>query len=209
MMLNTILFDLGNVLVNVDSQRPVLRLKQRFPSISEQRIWNFFDHSDLCHQFQTGKVSSHVFYEGFRDAVCEDFSYDYFKHTWQDMFSPIRPMIDLLPDLRARYRLVLLSNTDELHAEYIGRQYGFYHYFHHLIFSYEVACLKPGQEIFRIALEKSQSNPQQCVFIDDLEKNVQAAVSMGMRGILFKGYERFVQDWNELGEDLVLHRESS
>jgi hypothetical protein len=38
---------------------------------------------------------------------------------------------------------------------------------------------------------------------------VQAAVSMGMRGILFKGYERFVQDWNELGEDLVLHRESS
>ena len=209
MKLNTILFDLGNVLVDVDSLRPVSRLKQRCPSISEQRISAFFDHSDLCLQFQTGRVSSHVFYEGFRDAVREDFSYDYFKHLWQDMFSPIRSMIDLLPDLRARYRLILLSNTDELHAEYIGRQYGFYHYFHHLIFSYEVGCLKPGKQIFQIALETSQSDPQRCVFIDDLEKNVQTAVSMGMRGIPFMGYERFVQDWNELGEDLVLHRESS
>ena len=209
MMLNTILFDLGNVLVEVDSDRPVSRLKQRFPSISEQRIWSFFDHSDLCLQFQTGKVSSHVFYEGFRDAMGEDFSYDYFKHTWQDMFSPIRPMIHLLQDLRARYRLVLLSNTDELHAEYIGRQYGFYHYFHHLIFSYEVGCLKPGKQIFQIALETSQSDPRQCVFIDDLEKNVQTAVSMGMRGIQFKGYDGFVQDWNGLGEDLMLNKKSS
>ncbi len=208
-MLNTILFDLGNVLVDVDSQRPVSRLKQRFPSISEQRIWAFFEHSDLCLQFQTGKVSSHVFYEGFRSAVGEDLSYNYFKQLWQDMFSPIRPMIDLLPDLRARYRLVLLSNTDELHAEYIGRQYDFYDYFHHLIFSYEVGYLKPGKEIFQIALETSHSDPERSIFIDDLEKNVQTAVSMGMRGIPFKGYERFVQDWNELGEDLVLNRESS
>ena len=203
-MLNTILFDLGNVLVDVDSQRPVSRLKQRFPSISEQKILTFFDHSDLCDQFQTGRVSPHVFYEGVRNAMGEDFTYDYFKQIWQEMFSPIRPMIDLLPDLKSRYQLVLLSNTDELHVEYIDRHYGFFHFFDHLIFSYEVGFLKPGEKIFQIALEKSQSSPEQCVFIDDLEKNVRTAVRLGMRGIHFKGYDRFVQDWNGLAEDMTL-----
>ena len=131
-MVKTIIFDLGNVLVKVDEQRPVLRLKKQYPEIQERDIFSVFDHSDLAVNSQKGLISPTAFYEGFRDAVGIDFSFEYFKSVWQDMFSPIQPMIEILPQLESEYGLILLSNTDVLHIEYIRETYSFFHHFNHV-----------------------------------------------------------------------------
>ena len=107
-------------------------------------------------------------------------------------------MIDLLPKLEKDYILALLSNTDELHIEYIRDEYQFFHHFDHLIFSYEVGLAKPDEAIFRIALGRCDSMPSECVYVDDLRENVQAAAGLGMKGIHFQGYERFVQEWKQV-----------
>jgi len=197
-MIETAIFDLGDVFVKVDSDRSVRRLCQRFRRISEKALLKYITNSGLQHRFERGQIDGRTFYDELRKESGEDFSYDYFIEIWQEIFDPIHPMIDLLPDLKERFQLVLLSNTDELHIEYIREQYGFFHHFDHLIFSYEVGLLKPGVEIFRFAIQRSKSLPEECVFVDDLLENIQAAKGLGIKGIHFKGYDHFVQEWKKL-----------
>ena len=197
-MIKTVIFDLGDVFVNVHPGWAISQLKEQVSHIQETEILEFFNHSDLQDRYQKGLISSNYFYEKVKEYIGGDFSFDYFRTVWQEMFSPIRPMIDLLPKLEKDYILALLSNTDELHIEYIRDEYQFFHHFDHLIFSYEVGLAKPDEAIFRIALGRCDSMPSECVYVDDLRENVQAAAGLGMKGIHFQGYERFVQEWKQV-----------
>jgi len=197
-MIQTVIFDLGDVLVNVLYNRPFGRLKERFPSVSVDRVRDFAFNSEWTEKLDLGLVNGREFHKAFREFVGEVFSYDYFKKIWQEMFSPIRPMINLLPELKKNYRLVMLSNTDPLHIEYIEKAFGFFHYFEHLIFSYDVGMVKPDAGIFRFALEKAGCEAWEAVFVDDNLKNVETAREVGLIGIHFRGYEAFIDDWNKL-----------
>ena len=197
-MIKTVIFDLGDVFVNVHPGWAIARLREQCPHIRETEILEFFNHSDLQDRYQKGLISGRDFYKKVKEHIGGDFSFDYFRTVWQEMFSPIRPMIDLLPELKHDYTLSLLSNTDELHIEYIRDEYKFFHHFDHLIFSYEVGLAKPDEAIFRIALDRSDSTPTECVYVDDLQENVQAAAGLGMKGIHFQGYERFIQEWKRV-----------
>lgn len=194
-MIKTAIFDLGDVFVNVETGRPVMGLRERFPGISEEKIRESAYRSGMTRRFELGDVDGHTFYHYFRKALGEDFSYDFFEKTWQEMFTPIQPMIDLLPELKKRFRLVVLSNTDALHIAYIDRAYGFLHHFDSHVYSYEVGLLKPDPAIYRIALERSDTAPHEAVYIDDKLENVQTAMNLSMEGIHFKGYDAFIREW--------------
>ena len=194
-MIKTAIFDLGDVFVNVETERPVRALRERFPSISEERIRESAYRADMTRRFELGEVDNRTFYQYFRQALGEDFSYDFFEKTWQEMFTPIQPMIDLLPELKKRYRLVALSNTDALHIAYIEKMYGFLHLFDAHVYSYEVGLLKPDPAIYLIALERADTVPQEVVYIDDKLENVRAAMNIGMEGIHFRGFDMFISEW--------------
>ena len=198
-MIKTLIFDLGGVFIKVDPQRSLSCLQREFKNVSEDKVWDIFDRSELKLQYDCGFIDSRVFYEGIKASLGIEFSYDYFHELWSMIFSPIQPMIDLLPSLINRYQVVLLSNTNELHIEYCREHYPFLRLFHHLIFSYEVGCIKPGEEIFRIALERSDSASGECVFVDDTLKNVQAASALGMKAFHFIGYESLYREWERQG----------
>jgi len=197
-MIKTAIFDLGDVFVNVETGRPVERLRERFPGISEEKIRESAYRSGMTRRFELGEVDSRTFYHYFRKALGEDFSYDFFEKTWQEMFTPIQPMIDLLPELKKKYRLTALSNTDALHIEYIDRTYGFLHHFDSHVYSYEEGLLKPDPAIYRIALERSDTAPHEAVYIDDKPENVQAAIALGMEGIQYTGFDRFIEEWRKV-----------
>lgn len=197
-MIKTAIFDLGDVFVNVETGRPVRGLRERFPWISEEKIRECAYHSGMTRRFELGQVDGRTFCHYFRKSMGEDFSYDFFEKTWQEMFTPIREMIDLLPELKKRYRLVVLSNTDALHIEYIEKEYGFLHHFDSQVFSYEVGLLKPDPAIYRIALERSDTAPHEAVYINDKLENVQAAIALGMEGIQYTGFDRFIEEWGKV-----------
>jgi putative hydrolase of the HAD superfamily len=106
-------------------------------------------------------------------------------------------MIDLLPLLTKRYKLILLSNTNDLHVEVIEKQYAFFQYFHHLVFSHLTGTSKPDPKIYQTALDLSNSSPETCLFIDDLEENVKVAIAMGMSGIVFSGYTDLIDKFTK------------
>lgn len=97
----------------------------------------------------------------------------------------------ILPDrlferLAQRAKLVLLSNTDEIHVAHMESAFTFPRYFGARIYSNQVHASKPGRAIFRVALRAAGTKPRETLFIDDVKKYVLAAQKMGMDGIVFR-----------------------
>jgi len=191
-MIETLFFDLGGVCIEVNPQPSFSRLSRYIGTISEKEISDFLTHSDLTRRFEKGLINPKTFYRHLLDEWKTDFSFVFFKEIWNPLFSPIRPVIDLLPKLKKTCRLICVSNTNVLHYEYLKIHIPIFHWFDHLIFSYEVGSAKPEPEIYLEALSRAGSRPQACLFVDDLLTNIQAAKKMGMETIHFKGYDSLV-----------------
>ena len=183
--MNTIIFDLGGIFIQIDTKQSLQKICDRLNSMSIENILNILIRSDHYLQYEKGFIDSHIFYERVKRDLGGNFSFGFFKKVWQQIFSPVQPMIDLLPHLKSRYQLVLLSNTNVLHMEYIEKHFPFFHYFDHIIYSYRVGMIKPDIKIFHYTLNKIQSRAEDCVFIDDTIENILAAETVGIRSYQF------------------------
>ena len=82
--------------------------------------------------------------------------------------------------------MYLLSNAPTYFAEY-AVNYDFLKEFSGIVFSAPLKMAKPDPAIYRYLFETFSLDPKECFFIDDLEKNINAARSLGMDGIVFNG----------------------
>lgn len=69
------------------------------------------------------------------------------------------------------------------------------------ILSYRDKVIKPGREIYELLLERYGLNAQECVFLDDTEKNIVGAGKVGIHGIVFKNKEQAIDELRGLGVD--------
>src|ERR1051326_5628828 len=86
--------------------------------------------------------------------------FDHFRRAWCSIF--LKELLiseDLLRELRRRYRLILISNTNEDHARYVVQNYPVLRYFDAKIFSFEVGAMKPDRRIYERAIAVSGSRP--------------------------------------------------
>lgn len=187
-MIETLFLDLGGVCIKVNPLPSLSRLSRTVGTVSEKEISDFIAHSDLTRRFEKGLIDPKTFYHCLLDEWETDFSFDFFKEIWNSIFSPIQPVIALLPELKKSCRLICVSNTNLLHIEYLKIHIPIFHWFDHLIFSYEVGSAKPEPEIYLEALKRAGSQPEKCLFVDDLLVNIETAKEMGMKTIHYKGY---------------------
>lgn len=104
---------------------------------------------------------------------------------WREGQRVIEPNIELIRALRGRYRTGVLSNADPTLPQRL-RDIGIAGLFDSIVCSAEVGMAKPDPRIYALAAERLGLPPAGCVFIDDLESNVQAARDVGMRGVCFR-----------------------
>ena len=96
-----------------------------------------------------------------------------------------------LKELKSRgYGIYLLSNYSEDHFQYITSKYRFFGNEDGRVISYQEKVLKPEPEIYNILFERYGLVPGECVFLDDTPENIEGAVNVGMKGIVFKNYEQ-------------------
>ena len=100
--------------------------------------------------------------------------------------------------LKKHVRLSVISNTDQLHYEYIRQTYPVMQHFEEPVTSFQVHALKPDSKIFKSALARFSLAPEDTLFIDDLFENIDAARSLGMRGIVFQSAQQLQQDLHEI-----------
>jgi putative hydrolase of the HAD superfamily len=60
------------------------------------------------------------------------------------------------------------------------------HLFDDIVCSAEVGMAKPEAEIFQLAASRLAVTPEECVFVDDWDQNVEAAKKIGMTGVLYR-----------------------
>jgi len=93
---------------------------------------------------------------------------------------------------RAGFRLALLSNMPAEISRYLAANCEWPALFDHLIFSCDVHSAKPEPAIYRTCLEQLQTPPQEVLFFDDRQENVEGAAALGIHGVLFDTLERTV-----------------
>jgi putative hydrolase of the HAD superfamily len=137
--------------------------------------------------YEAGRVSTAVFLGLVRETCRLRGTDEQLRAAFADMFWPNPEVCDLVPLLAPRYRLVLLSNTNELHAAFFQRSFAdVLRHFDHLVLSFEIGIRKPLAGFFEHCQRLAGAAPQDCIFIDDLPDNVGAAQALGWHGIVYK-----------------------
>jgi putative hydrolase of the HAD superfamily len=184
-MIRTIFFDFGNVLAFFDHGRAVKGFA-RFTDMDPVELALALYGSPIADDYECGKLTTD---EYVREALLNGrltCTAEQFLSYYHDIFWPNPEVHGIIPRLRPRYRLVLASYTNEAHFVRYTRDYaGVLAHFDHIVPSHHAGARKPHAEFFAYALRFANAEPHECLFIDDLPVNVEAAERAGMRGIVY------------------------
>jgi FMN phosphatase YigB (HAD superfamily) len=189
-MIDTIIFDFGDIFINLDKEATPLALKRL--GLKE---WNSnLDALNL--DFEKGKISEMEFIIGLQNYI-PNASIHQIREAWNAILLDF-PLyrLEFLQMLSQKYRLFLLSNTDSIHIERFQHKAGisfyrdFYQCFEKVYFSYELGMRKPDPEIFEFIIKEHNLLPKNTLFVDDNLQNVESAEKLGIQvWLLQKGEE--------------------
>jgi len=184
-MIDAVLSDLGQVLLHFDNRRFFERLtKYTARSVEEIRAATH-DHIALLDQFDTGRITPREFYERAVSVLDARVSEDVFYAAYNDVFSLNHPALAVVRALKPKYKLAMLSNTDPVRYAHIERVFPELGFFDAYVLSFKVGVMKPDPRIYREGLRLLGARPENALFIDDLQENLDGAARMGIQGIHF------------------------
>jgi len=199
--ISTVIFDVGNVILHYDYLRAAKKLERRTGLPIETVERNFF-FSDWETLFCLGRIGAEEFFGKLAKDLGLSMTFADFAEIWTDVFWVNPSTEELLKKLRGKVRLASISNTNELFVRTWRKDFPVLGRIETFFFSNEVGLRKPDPAIYLHALEKLGVDPEETVFIDDIEENVQAAESVGMHGIRFQSGEEAGKELKALGVEL-------
>ena len=193
-----VIFDLGGVVVDVESDRLVHQVAQLLGRSFED-VQAVIYHQELLLPFELGKIRAPVYYEGLKARLGLPWTYEQFVGAWNGIFTENLDVTHMMARLRHRHKLIALSNTNELHLRHIRTSFASLHIFDDWIASCDVGLRKPDPMIYRLALERMGVKPQAAVYIDDRPELVEAGREVGLTAIRFEHGRQLEQDLQALG----------
>ena len=193
----TVIFDLGGVLVSVDFMRACTRLEAAGAApatVIRDAILGGRDKID----FDTGRLSPQEFAARVCAAIGLRLPYSEFAEIWCDIFAEKREVTGLLDEIGKHADLVLLSNTDPLHIDWVRSHYRFLGKFRRLVLSYEVGHAKPSRQIFERAIGLCASGTR-LIYFDDVPEFVSAACACGLPAEQFVDAAKLRRDLGGFG----------
>jgi putative hydrolase of the HAD superfamily len=181
-----VISDLGKVIIFFDNNIFFAKMTDYCPFSKEEIQELAFTHMDLVKSFDCGRITPLEFFNQVVQNLKASIDYDTFYSIYNDVFSLIPPVLEIMGRLKGNYRLVLLSNTDVMRYDFIKRKFPEIQIFDEYVLSYEVGFMKPHPQIYRQALKKAEAGAEECVFIDDREENIETAVKLGINVIHLK-----------------------
>ena len=186
-MIRACIFDLGNVLVGFDIARGYRALAPHC-RCSPAGMPGLILESGLVRPFERGEMSGEEFFRQLGAVLGLEVSYEKFCELWGSIFLP-DPLVtdDLLAALRRGYRMVLLSNTNEIHFRMIQRNYTAVAHFDAHILSCRVGAMKQAGEMYRQAVRQAGCEPSECFYTNDVEEFVEGGRRCGLDAVQFRG----------------------
>jgi len=194
-----LLFDVGGVLLTNGWDRRSRRLACETFDLD----WEDFQdrHEFVSADFETGNLTMPeylrrtVFYRN------REFTETEFVGFMQGQSAAMPDSLALLSELAnsGRYHLATLNNESRELNEYRIETFRLRDYFSVFLSSCYVGMRKPDEEIYQLAVDVTQRHPEQCVFIDDRELNLECADLAGIRPVHFQNAEQLRSSLGELG----------
>lgn len=188
--ISLLVFDMGHVFIDFEWDIVCEGFRQR-AAVSGEQFAQVLKHLGSL-GYERGTISTPQFLASMNELLRTDITEVEFTGLWNATFRENDEMSRLFVALRKTHPLYLLSNTNDNHYEFLQSTFNVARHFDELILSYEVGSTKPDAAIYQEVVNRSGLDPSQCLFVDDLEANVEAAAALGMQTIQFTGVEPLV-----------------
>ena len=193
-MIRALLFDLGNVLLYFSHERACEQMG-RLCGVEAGRIREIVFESGLEWQYERGSLTTEQFHRRFEEAVGRAVPADELTRAGCEIFWPNLTMEPVVRGLaESEHRLVLLSNTNVAHFEFVEREYPILESFPSRVLSYEVGACKPDPKIFAAATEAAGCESCECFYIDDVPEYVEAACALGFDAVVYTDTPSLIQE---------------
>jgi len=202
-LINTIkavIFDFGNVIIDIDLEKTY----EAFATLtfkSPKQISALFMESEVFRKYESGFYTD----EEFRDVIRQVLSYPLNDQeidlAWNALLLTVpKNRIDFLEQLKHKYSIYLLSNTNNIHIEkcthYFRSAFGIQNFqslFSETFLSYKLGLLKPDHKIYNKVLSEINLKPQEVLFLDDNHENIKIAQDLGINCIKINPPECFTE----------------
>ena len=195
-----IIFDFGGVMVR-EGLGAARRIYKEKTGVDIEKIW-YSDVRPKWKALEKSEIADGDFWKALEQIVKQKdptFNVDEFKEIMFRNQIYQQEVVKLILQLRAKgYVTALLTNNVKEWIEEWDRKDPLNQYFDVIVSSHEVKEIKPEPRIYQITLERLGAKPEECVFIDDKEKNIETARKLGMKGIVFKTDNQMRRELSEL-----------
>ncbi len=185
--IDNIIFDLGGVILNIDYNLSAEAFK-RLGAENFDELYSQARQSDLFDRLETGMISPMAFRDEVRQIFSSNWTDDEIDEAWNAMLLDLpSARINFLQELSKKYRIFLLSNTNEIHylaySKMVNDQYGLGDLgslFQKAYFSHQINKRKPYPETFEFVLEDAGIKADNSLFIDDSIQHLEGAKKVGL-----------------------------
>jgi len=199
--MQAIIFDFGNVVGYFDHGK-TLRALEPFTDMSAREMYQAIYQGTLEDDFESGRLSVDAFLDIFRKLCRLRCDNTVLAGLVADIFEPNKEICDLIPLLHSRYKILLGSNTNELHSRHFLKQFkDILDRFHGVVLSHEIGVRKPKPGFFRHCHGLADCPAEECLFVDDLPANVAGAKEAGLQALVYAPGNDFQSDLRRVGID--------
>jgi putative hydrolase of the HAD superfamily len=195
--INTIIFDFGGVLLDLNMPACLSAFKQ----LGCNTINEYLDHykqRGLFLDFEEGRISTSDFFKELQKIFGNNASVKDLETAFLSFLDGVpQYKLELLLELRKTYRILMLSNINSFVFDHCKRAYfekngkKISDYFEKVYLSYEIGICKPDRRIFDYMLADAGLDPKHCLYIDDGKKNIETAKELGFATYLVQPHEYF------------------
>lgn len=179
-----IVFDLGNVIFEVNNQK-VFHYWAQVTALPEEFFAERHVPDLIFHQFERGELTPEEFYRILMSSRKIHLSYEDFVKGWNEIYGEAYPEVrDALKKLSDKVLLVALTNTNELHRQVWVRKYAeTLKYFNRIFISSQLGFRKPEDRAFKFVLAQCKAEPHEVLFFDDVIENITKAHELGIHAL--------------------------
>ena len=196
-MIKAIIFDIGGV---VTSPATFHHFARKYAKIFRRKETDIYDILQKYWKlWEVEKINEKEFFESVaRDLKMEGHG-EKIREYLYNIAKPCKGIHLLINKLRKGYKIFALTNHAREFFEFLDSRQDIENKFDKVFKSYETGLAKPDPKIFRHVLKETGLKPEECVFIDDSEKNVKAARMLGFKAILHKSLKQTGRELKALG----------
>jgi len=193
--LKNLIFDLGDVIIPIDLTAPIRNFAM-LSNLPEEEVTAIWKQHDLLNQYETGLIDDDAFRNHVRQLLKnrsdepDSWADEVIDTAWNTVLLDLPvERIERIKELKANYRLFLLSNTSPIHIRKVNYvlsgmgQPTLEGLFERVFYSYEVRLAKPSPEIYQHVLTEAGLVAEETAFFDDNIINIQSAKALGIQAV--------------------------